>query len=229
MASLNHIMPTLLPGLGPRFLGTLMGSSPLPGWMLCGPNTELFWLQGPVTLVFLRPGLRPLWPGGLPTVGLGCIAGLSTLPSVNAPRLLGNSTALAKMDRHTRKGELSCGITVMCKNVMFGQTIFSLIAFVRLEKNSSAMWVYNLTKDYNMWLLPCNNNIQQNESCMYLTAHISKSPLCCLQCPHLTIVNQEERMHYILSLHLAHQVLPLLSYALNLFLTFCNLHHTSDC
>lgn len=40
-------------------------------------------------------------------MGLGCIAGLSTLPSVNAPRLLGNSTALAKMDRHTRKGELS--------------------------------------------------------------------------------------------------------------------------
>lgn len=56
---LNRVTPTLLPGLGPRFLGTL-GSSPLPAWMLCGPSTELFWLQGLDTLVFLRPGLRPL-------------------------------------------------------------------------------------------------------------------------------------------------------------------------
>lgn len=31
VVSLNHIMPTLLPGLGPRFLGTLTGSSSLHG------------------------------------------------------------------------------------------------------------------------------------------------------------------------------------------------------
>lgn len=61
--------------------------------MPCGPNMELLPLQGPVTLVFLRPGLRPLWPGGRPTGGLGCIAGFSTFPSASAPRFLGNSTA----------------------------------------------------------------------------------------------------------------------------------------
>lgn len=109
----DGIMPTLLPGLGPRFLGILMGTSSLPGWMLCGPRTEPFWPQGPVTLVFLRPGLRPLWPGGLPTVGVGCIAGLSTLPSVSAPRLLGNTTAWVKMNRNTKVESLvkSFGMT----------------------------------------------------------------------------------------------------------------------
>lgn len=104
----NNIRLTLLPGLGPRFLGILMGSRAMPGLMLCGPNADPFWLQGPVTLVFLRPGLRPLWTGGLPTVGAGCMAGLSTLPSVNAPRLLGNTTVWAKIDKQMyKKGTLS--------------------------------------------------------------------------------------------------------------------------
>lgn len=36
------------------------------------------------------------------------MAGLSTVPSVNAPRLLGNTTARAKDGQtHTKKGELS--------------------------------------------------------------------------------------------------------------------------
>lgn len=39
-------------------------------------------------------------------MGLGCMAGFSTLPSVSAPRLLGSSTALEKMGRDTWKGEL---------------------------------------------------------------------------------------------------------------------------
>lgn len=54
------LRPTLLPGLGPRFLGILTGSRLLLVWMLCSPNADAFWFQGGVTLVFRRPGLRPL-------------------------------------------------------------------------------------------------------------------------------------------------------------------------
>lgn len=96
-----RLLPTLLPGLGPRFLGILMGSKSFPGWMLCDTNVEGFWLQGPVIFVFLRPGFRPLWPGGLPTVGVGFIAGVSTLPSVGVPRLFGSTAEPAEIDKHT--------------------------------------------------------------------------------------------------------------------------------
>lgn len=56
----HPLMPTLLPGLGPLFLGILMGSRTLTGWRLCGPSAGPFWLHSAVTLAFLRPGFRPL-------------------------------------------------------------------------------------------------------------------------------------------------------------------------
>lgn len=86
------LMPTLLPGFGPRFLEILTGSRLLPGWMLSASRSDAFWPQGAVTLVFLRPGLRPLWPGGLPTGRVGFMAAFSTPPSVGVSGLLGSTT-----------------------------------------------------------------------------------------------------------------------------------------
>lgn len=97
----GSLVCTLLPGLGPLFLGTLIGSSPFPGGGACVPTPAPFWPQGPVSLAFLRPGLRPRWPGGCP--GMGCMA-VPSLPSERQLRVLGS--AAVPRDRKSDRGSV---------------------------------------------------------------------------------------------------------------------------
>lgn len=90
-----YVHHTLLPGLGPRFLGKAPGSGSLADRRPASPNSEVFWPHASATFVFLRPGWRPFWPGGLlPAVGLGCIAKFCKLPSVTVPGLSCNNTTV---------------------------------------------------------------------------------------------------------------------------------------
>lgn len=108
MAALLNNSPTFDPGFGPRFLGTLKSPASLFDWTVCGAKPEALSPRAPLTFTF--PGFRPLWPGGRPTEGLGCMAWLSTLPSVNPPTDFGNTAAGTKHKKTQETNESSCDL-----------------------------------------------------------------------------------------------------------------------
>ena len=93
---------TLFPGLGPLFLGNLTGPSTFPGWSAWSSTVSvvLFWLKGLVNLLFLHPGFRPFWAGGL--------AGLGGMPMPSTPlsdRALTAPNPTKKSDKEKSKND----------------------------------------------------------------------------------------------------------------------------